>query len=117
MRIVNQSKSIVLADHVKIADTFLSRMTGLLKHHSLPEKTGLLITRCNSIHMFFMRFSIDAIFVDRDHRVVGLVEGIQPFQLSPIFFRASYVVEFPVGTIDQTQTKVGDQLQLVQDHT
>ena len=117
MRIVNQSKNSVLADHVKVADNFLSRMTGLLKHHSLPEKTGLLITHCNSIHMFFMRFSIDAVFADRNDRVVGIVKEIRPFQLSPIFFRANYVVELPVGTIDQTQTKAGDQLQLIYDHT
>ena len=117
MRIINQSKDIVLADYVKVADTFLLRMTGLLRHRSLPDKTGLLITRCNSIHMFFMRFSIDAVFADRNHRVVGIVKEIRPFQLSPIFLRASYVVELPVGTIEKTQTKAGDQLQLVYDHT
>jgi uncharacterized membrane protein (UPF0127 family) len=99
VRIVNQSKNTVLADHIQVADTFLSRMTGLLKHSSLPEGTGLLITRCNSIHMFFMKFSIDAIFADRNHKVVGIVKKIEPFQLSKFFFRASYVVELPIGKI------------------
>ena len=61
--------------------------------------------------MYFMRFSIDAIFVDKNNQVAGLVEGIKPFQLSKIFWKASCVVEVSAGTITKTKTEVGDQLE------
>jgi len=85
-------------------------MTGLLKRASLRPEEALVITRCQSIHMFFMRFAIDAIFVDRDHSVVGLVQNIKPFRLSPIFFKASSVIEVPPGVIVQSRTAIGDQI-------
>ena len=112
MRILNRSRNTVIAEVVKVADSFGSRMTGLLKHRSLPAGTGLLITHCNSIHMFFMKFAIDVIFADGNDRVVGVVRAIRPFRLSPIFWKARYVIELPVGTIDGSKTSAGDQLML-----
>lgn len=70
----------------------------------------MIITRCNSIHMFFMRFSIDVIFTDRNYKVVGLCKNIQPFQLSPIFLNSFFAIETPTGTIQSTDTALGDQL-------
>lgn len=95
-----------------MADTAVSRLVGLLKHKFLPPNAGMIITQCRSIHMFFMRFAIDVIFVDRNYRVVGLVENIRPFRLSPYFWRASCAIELPVGTIVASKTRVGDQLVL-----
>ena len=62
--------------------------------------------------MFFMRFPIDAAFLDSANIVVGLVRRIPPFALSPIFWKAVKVLELPAGTIDTTGTKLGDQLRL-----
>lgn len=108
--ITNTTKNSVIARKGQRADTFFSRMTGLLNKTSLPQDEALIITRCNSIHMFFMKFAIDAIFVDKDNCVIGLLKGIKPFRLSPIFFRSSYVIEAPVGTIVQTETSLGDSI-------
>jgi len=85
-------------------------MIGLLNKKNILSDEALVITRCQSIHMFFMRFPIDAIFVGRDNCVVGLVENIKPFQLSRVFLKASYVVETPVGVIAKTQTGIGDKI-------
>ena len=76
---------------------------------------ALIITRCQSIHMLFMRFAIDVIFADDDNKVVGLVENIKPFQWSPIFFKASYAIEGNVGMIKTTQTTLGDWIQIKED--
>ncbi|MCK5259725.1 MAG: DUF192 domain-containing protein [Candidatus Omnitrophica bacterium] len=95
-----------------MADTFFSRMVGLLDRTSLLKDEALIITRCQSIHMFFMRFAIDAIFVGQNDCVVGIVKGIKPFRLSPIFFRSSYVIETPEGIIVQTETSLGDRIQI-----
>lgn len=110
--ILNTTKNTVLARKGGIAGTFRSRMTGLLDRKSLLPGEALIITRCKSIHMFFMRFAIDAVFVDKDNSVVGLVERIKPFRLSPVFLRASYVIEVPLGTIVQTKTSVGDKIEI-----
>ncbi|OGX27812.1 MAG: hypothetical protein A2705_04470 [Omnitrophica WOR_2 bacterium RIFCSPHIGHO2_01_FULL_52_10] len=111
MEIFNKSKNTVIAQNARLADTFGARMKGLLGRVELRAGEALVITKCQSIHMFFMRFAIDAIFVDGNNRVVGLVEGIKPFRLSPIFFRAKYVIELKPGTIAAAKTSLHDQLE------
>ena len=111
VKIINNSKNTVIADAARVADTWRSRMVGLLGKKNLPAGEALVITRCRSIHMFFMRFAIDVIFVDKSDRVVGLVENIQPFRLSPIFLSSSRAVELPAGTIAATRTSRGDRLE------
>ena len=111
MKIFNKSKNTVIAQNVRVADTVWTRMKGLLGSERIAAGEALVITKCQSIHMLFMRFSIDAIFVDGQNRVVGLVEGIKPFRLSRIFFRSKYVIELAVGTIGTTKTSLGDQLE------
>lgn len=111
MNILNKSKNTVLARTVMVADTFWTRLVGLIGKKDLPPVTALVVTRCQSIHMLFMRFPIDAVFADRHHRVVGCVEAIKPFRLSPIFFHSRYVIELRVGTITATKTSPGDQLE------
>ncbi len=111
MKILNTSKNTVIARNVRFADTFWTRMKGLLGRRSISSEEALVITKCQSIHMFFMRFAIDAIFVDGKDRVVGLVENIKPFCLSPIFLRSKYVIELRAGTIAATKTALRDQLE------
>lgn len=108
MRIINSSKQSVLAQNGLLADSFLSRMKGLLGRKVLLSDEGLIITRCQSIHMVFMKFPIDAIFVNKDRVVVGLVRNIQPFQFSRMFWNASSVIELPVGSIDRSRTELRD---------
>lgn len=110
MRIINQTRNTVLAEKAILADTIVSGMVGLLKHRSLPQGEGMLITPAHSIHMFFMKFAIDAIFINRKNMVVGLVRNIKPFQMSPYFWRACAVIELPSGTIEQTKTQLDDQI-------
>ena len=88
-------------------------MKGLLGREALLEGEALVITRCNSIHMFFMRFSIDVVFVDVKWQVVGLVRGIRPFALSPIFWKAVAAIELPAGSIDRQGLALGQHLQLM----
>jgi len=113
VRIVNKTKNIVIAEKGRIADTVISRLVGLLNQSSISPEEALVITECRSIHMLFMRFSIDVIFIDRRNIVVGLARQIQPFQLSPYFFRAKKAVEISPGVINKTQTTVGDEIEFL----
>ena len=108
--ILNITKNTIIARKGVIADTFFSRMIGLLNRQSLLQGEALVITRCQSIHMLFMRFAIDVIFVDKDNFVVGLVKRIKPFCCSRIFFNSNYVIEVLPGVIVQSNTSVGDKI-------
>jgi uncharacterized protein len=110
VRIINKTKNIVIAENGRVADTVLSRLVGLLNQRSISPEEALVITECRSIHMFFMRFSIDVIFVDRKNKVVGLVQKIRPFRMSPYFFRAQKAIEIFPGGIKKSQTMVGDEI-------
>jgi hypothetical protein len=101
-----------MAKNAVIADSFLSRMIGLLNRSSLSSGEALVITHCQSIHMMFMRFAIDVVFVDKNDEVIGLVEKIKPFCFSPIFFKSSYAVEFPAGAIARMNIEKGDKIQI-----
>ena len=102
----------MIAESAETADTILFRLVGLLGRDDLPVGRGLVITQARSIHMFFMRFAIDVIFADKRHVVVGLVENIRPFRMSPYYWRASYCIELPSGTIAATRTQKGDTLKM-----
>jgi len=77
----------------------------------LGTRDGLVIDPCNSIHMCFMRYPIDVIFVDAEDAVVGQVENIQPWRFTKIYWGARRAVELPSGRIAQTGTHVGDTLE------
>ena len=57
-------------------------MRGLLGRSSLPVGEGLLIKPCGSVHMFFMRFAIDVVFLDRELSVVGVVPELRPWRMA-----------------------------------
>ena len=70
----------ILGVKAKVARTFLQRAKGLIGTRSLLAGEGMLILRCNAIHTFFMSFPIDAIFLDREDRVVKIVRNIRPWR-------------------------------------
>lgn len=108
MQVINKSRSVVLADHCEIADNFSSRFWGLMFRKSLPDGNSLLLKPCNSIHMLFMKFPIDVLFVNADNKVVGCCKGIKPWRTSSVFWKSVLAFEFPAGVIDKTETAVGD---------
>jgi len=63
-----------------VAGSFWARARGLIGRKRLEPGTGMLIPRCNAIHTFFMRFPIDATFLDREGRVVKVVRNIRPWK-------------------------------------
>lgn len=108
----NETRDIVLANKVKLADSFLARLKGLLFTNKLPDGNALYIRPCQGIHMFFMLYAIDVVFVDDKGIVVGLVESIGPFQVSKIYKTAKACIELPSGKIRETFTNIGDRLVL-----
>lgn len=108
--ILNQTRHVVLADRAEIARTVFSRMRGLLGRKDFLSGEALVIPGCQSIHMMFMRFPIDVLFLDKHRRVVGFVENIPPFSFSPVFWRAASAIELPPGTVAASRTQMGDEI-------
>lgn len=100
----------IFLSRVDIADTFLKRLKGLMFEEKLDKLHGLIIYPCNSIHMFFMNFPIDVLFVDKNDVVVGMRKNIKPWQISKIYFSAEYVLEMSSGIIDDRNICIGDKL-------
>ena len=70
----------VLGIDAEVAESAFERMRGLIGRKGLEPGKGMLITKCNCIHTFFMRFPIDATFLDRKGQVVKVVRNIRPWR-------------------------------------
>jgi hypothetical protein len=104
---INVTKGVAIASELEIATSFAARSQGLLGRSGLKPDTGLLIDPCSSIHMWFMRFPIDVVFLDSKNRVVGLRRNIKPWGMA-WSWRGVKTIELPVGVIATTRTQVGD---------
>lgn len=90
----------------------LSRVVGLLRHKSLAEDAALLIVPCNSIHTWFMRFDIDAVFLTREMEVVSIFPDLPPWKVAWGGKGAFSVIELPAGRAGRAGLKTGDRLAL-----
>ena len=87
---------------MEIADTFTRRFKGLMFKKEAPNY-GLLIKPCNSIHTFFMKFSIDVLFVDRENNVIKVIRDLQPGKIVAPVKGAVYVVEGSKNIFESVQ--------------
>ena len=110
MRIVNESKKSTIANYVILADTFFGRLKGLMFRRNLDIGEGLMLSPCNMIHTFGMRFNLDIIFLSKDNVVLYIIENFPPGKSSPMIHKANRVIELPVGTLKKSDTKLGDYL-------
>jgi uncharacterized protein len=102
--VVNANTGEVLAERAIVAETMLARFIGLQGKRQLPEKSGLVLLPNNSIHTFFMRMRIDAIFVSQSGKVVKVGQQLRPWRIGPIALGALYCVELPAGAASSTVT-------------
>jgi uncharacterized membrane protein (UPF0127 family) len=72
----------VVCERCELATTFWTRFRGLMGRPSLAPDEGMLFRPGGSIHMFFMRFPIDAVFCDRDLLVLKVVRDLKPWRMA-----------------------------------
>lgn len=114
LRITNQTRGTTLAARCRVASSLRDRTVGLLATQELLPGDGLFIERSPSIHMFFMRYPIDAVFVDSDARVTRCVTALRPWRVLWWARGARDCIELGVGSIAASGTQVGDQLDLAE---
>ncbi len=111
LTLVNTSKNEILVENLTVADRPVARMVGLLGRNDLPLSDGLLIKPCNAIHMMFMSFAIDAVFLDREWQVLKVVHDLRPWRMAACA-GAFAVVELRGGTAASKNLEPGHRLAL-----
>lgn len=100
----------MLADQAEEASGFFTRLIGLMGRRDLPLGQGLHLLPCNSIHTFFMRIPIDALFLDAHGAVVKVFPALPPWRLTGIYPKVRSVLELPAGTLRASGTAEGDEI-------
>ena len=90
----------------------LARLKGLLGRRSLASNEGIYLRPASSVHTFFMRFPIDAVFVDGEGRVLKVASGLRPWRAAGCR-GARAVLELSSGESERRGVRPGDQLVLV----
>jgi len=113
VRVENVTRGAVVAERVRVARSMRDRTVGLLGRDMLAADEGLWIERSPSIHMFFMRFAIDAVFVDAEGRVTKVVPDLKPWRVVWWAPGARDCLELAAGAAARSGTRPGDELRLV----
>lgn len=98
---------------VELADSFLKRFKGLMFRKSMPSDYALLLSPCNAIHTFSMRFPIDVVYLDRDSRVVYIEKSMQPNKVGKTIKSAVQVLELNSGIAEKFDLEPGDTLEII----
>ncbi len=107
----NRTHGRPVATKVGKAETYQSRSRGLLGKAALELGEGLWIIPCPMIHTFFMKFSIDVLFLDKKLKVVRVIEDLKPWRVSPWVLRAHSVLELAGGSLAGSVAP-GDQMEI-----
>ena len=118
IKLIKMDTQQVVGQRIAVANSFFQRFRGLMFRKSLGEYDGLLLTKTKQIHMFWMRFPIDVIYLRRVENetqgqifeVVGITEGQKPWSIGGWVREATDVLELNVGTIQKVNIKKGDAL-------
>jgi hypothetical protein len=97
----------LVCERCLLAETPLSRLRGLLGRAGLERGEGILLRPASSIHMWFMRFAIDAAFLDLDGRVLRVAEHLRPWRIAGCR-GAKSVIELRAGECGRVGLVPGD---------
>ena len=110
VRAINATRGTVLGESIRVADTGLTRIVGLLGERDLSAGDGLLIMPSQGVHTWGMLFPIDVAVLDNDWNVMAIRRRMRRFRMTRIFWKAAAVLELPPGMLEATSTSVGDTL-------
>ena len=97
---------------ILIADSFFTRFAGLMFRKKLPPATGLLLAPCNSVHMCFMHFAIDVVYLDKEYKIIKVVKKLKPWLGLSLCREAWAVLEMTDGEAEKCGLKVGKRLMI-----
>lgn len=122
VKVLSLKNQALIADKVNVAECFMDRLRGLIGKAGLVPGQGMLFPQCNNIHMWFMQFPIDVVFLRKASKpakedgsvswiVTSAHEKVRPWRIRPLMdFKASETLELPSGSIRQFAIEPGDEL-------
>lgn len=111
LALVSEERGAVVCERCEVADSAATRLRGLLGRRELAPGEGLLLRPGNSIHTLFMRFAIDAVFLDSELRVLRVRSGLRPWRAAAAR-GARAVLELPAGEAERRGVSPGERLRL-----
>jgi uncharacterized membrane protein (UPF0127 family) len=112
VRIENSTRQTDVTVRARVASSAVDRSVGLLRTPEVLPGEGLLIERSPSIHMFFMRYAIDVVFIDKQLRVTKVVSRLKPWRIVAWARGARDCIELRAGALEESGTQPGDQLEI-----
>ena len=112
IRVVNTTNGKELVKKLEIAGTGPKRSRGLLGRRGLETGQALWIVPCEAVHTFGMQFTLDLVYLDKEHRVKKIVRNIPPWRISGCL-TAHSVIELAAGSVLEADVQPGDQLQFI----
>lgn len=106
-------KEDVIGWNIKVADSFWSRLKGLLGKRKLEYGEGMLLKPCRQIHTWFMSFPIDVLFLDKKGRIVEVLPSLPPGSKSAFVKEGYQVLELPAGAIQKFSLKTGETIEIL----
>ena len=107
----NKTTGEIIADNVKKAESFKERLFGLIPRKNMNKSEGLILEPCSSIHTCFMKFAIDAVFLDEHMKVVAIADSMKPWRFSKWHMSALSVLELRAGVVLNKISK-GDEIEI-----
>jgi hypothetical protein len=112
LQITNSKHGTLVCDRARIADTFLTRLTGLIGERALERGAGLWITPSSGVHTSGMTFPIDIVALDRNLQVVDVAPDTGPWRVAGLGWTTRSVLELPAGQIARSMISIGDRLSI-----
>jgi uncharacterized protein len=117
LRAINATRAIVLCGNLEEAGGMAGKSRGLLGRERLDEGTGMLFEAGRlepfmCMHMMFMRFAIDVVFLNCDDVVIRINHNLRPWRISSVVWGARRALELCPGAAARSGTQVGDRIVL-----
>ena len=116
IRALNRTRGTVLCERLEVAESMAAQSRGLLGRDGLAPGAGMLFEGnflpLMWMHMFFMRFAIDIVFLDTSNRVLRINHSLKPWRVSSMVLGARRALELEAGAAARSGTVKGDQLDL-----
>lgn len=116
MKLINQDNGHIIANKIRISDTYIKRLIGLLSTKNLSSDCALHLKPCGGIHTFFMRYSIDVLYLDSECRIIAFEENLKPWSMGKIHKETKSVIELSSGIISKTHLKIRNRLEIIQEY-
>lgn len=110
----NRTRQAYLATELAVADTYWTRLRGLLGRAAddFRNGSGLWIVPCHGVHTLGMAFPIDVVYLDREFTVIHVESNLRPWRVGAVRRLATSVLELPCLTAAETKTAIGDKIEI-----